>query len=189
MRASPEPERTIRTWVPQPEYNGAVCGSVYKQAAAAENHAAFRRASIEMRLISVASILPGLRSGDKLKSTEADRRAYLRVILVLVFQLATITMSPAQFVNFSQWSNESASERTAYIAGAFDSLLVFANDEEDAHASYHYQQCVLGGKMTSRQLAENVLRFGQSRPSLRTGSVQAVLMKYLTETCEVPAQQ
>jgi hypothetical protein len=63
------------------------------------------------------------------------------------------------------------------------------NDEEDAHASYHYQQCVLGGKMTSRQLAENVLRFGQSRPSLRTGSVQAVLMKNLTETCEVPAQQ
>jgi hypothetical protein len=94
MRASPEPERTIRTWVPQPEYNEAICGSVYKQAAAAENHAAFRRASIEMRLISVASILPGLRSGDKLKSTEADRRAYLRVILVLVFQLATITCRP-----------------------------------------------------------------------------------------------
>ena len=43
-------------------------------------------------------------------------------------------------------------------------------------------------KMTSIT-GGNVSRFGKSRPSLRTGSVQAVLMKYLTETCEVPAQQ
>ena len=171
------------------DVTGQSCGSVHKTGCCRRERRRVSGPRSNAIISTLRASRPACAAVSKLKSTEADRRAYLRAILVLVFQLATITMAPAQFVNFSQWSNESASERTAYMAGAFDSLLVFGNDEEDAHASYHYQQCVLGGKMTSSELAENVLRFGKSHPSLRTGSVQAVLMKYLTKMCEVPAQQ
>ena len=77
----------------------------------------------------------------------------------------------------------SASERAAYIAGAVDSIITVVDGDDDAKTSLHYSECLLGSKLTSAQVAENILRFAESRPDLHAGPVQVALLQYLIAVC------
>jgi hypothetical protein len=109
-----------------------------------------------------------------------------RLATSLCLSVLLTVSAQAQFLTYAQWASETASMRAAYIAGAFDSVILIGNGEADAKTASHYSQCVLRSKMKNDQLAEGVLRFAQNRPALHAGSVQAAMLQYLVAVCGAP---
>jgi len=90
------------------------------------------------------------------------------------------------YFNFSQWERLTENQRTAYIAGAFDSLISNAATNEERRGSLHYQRCIRNAAMSSEQLGENVLAFVQTQPALHGKTVQLALVRYLVSLCGPP---
>jgi hypothetical protein len=56
-------------------------------------------------------------------------------------------------LTYSEWERLPEGHRAMYIAGAFDSLIAFAINDDHAKTNSHYQQCILNAKMNNVQLA------------------------------------
>jgi hypothetical protein len=109
----------------------------------------------------------------------------LRTVIGLI---AVLVSSAAQsnYVTYQKWLALNEISRTAYISGAYDSLVTFVESEQAGRNSLHYRTCIDTSKMTNFQLAENVLIFAKDKPELHTGSVQGALIKYLNAACGEP---
>jgi hypothetical protein len=81
------------------------------------------------------------------------------------------------FRTYSQWRAMSLEARTAYIAGAIDSLL-FSNPE----VRQHYGDCISNAK--AAQMALSFATFIDARPNLQGGAVQNGLLEYLIALCD-----
>ena len=86
------------------------------------------------------------------------------------------TASRAEYFSYSEWSQQPADFRAAYIAGMYDALISLAETDAEAKIGAHYQTCVSRAKITNSQLAERTLLFGVARTSLRSGGVGTVMM-------------
>ena len=73
--------------------------------------------------------------------------------------------------------------RIAYVAGAYDSLVTFAETDQ---VGMHYENCLVRARMTNSALTANVLNFAKDRPALQTGPVQGALIAYLIAACGAP---
>lgn len=97
-----------------------------------------------------------------------------------------VTGSPAAagFVDtFSEWQRLSRSDKTSYIAGAFDSWIVLGTTAEDQVRAKHFSSCVSGAKMTLGQITTNLEVFAAARPDLHAVPPQAALIQYLIQVC------
>jgi hypothetical protein len=98
----------------------------------------------------------------------------------------TINQVNAQvYYNYADWDRLNESDRAAYIAGAYDSLVSIASPET-ASSARHYSRCVVSRQLSNEQLAKNVRAFVATRPNLQKGPVQGGLINYLVELCGAP---
>ena len=107
-------------------------------------------------------------------------------VLVLTAVMAFTSSGRAQvgvFWNFSQWEQKSSPEKMGYIAGAVDSLVVYANTPEEQRRAQGVTACLRKKGITLGQLTDNVLRYGQQSPELKAQPVELVLVRYLTGFC------
>ena len=100
----------------------------------------------------------------------------LAATLILILYASSVF---AGFRTYSQWRAMSLEARTAYIAGAIDSLL-FSNPE----ARQHYGDCISNAKIPAAQLALSLAAFIDARPNLQGGAVQNGLIEYLIALCD-----
>ena len=102
--------------------------------------------------------------------------------------LAIATTAQAEYFTYSDWSQQPADFRAAYIAGLYDALVSLSETDAEAKIGAHYQACVVREKIRNSQLAERTLLFGAARPSLRSGGVGQVMINYLIQLCGKPPQ-
>lgn len=100
--------------------------------------------------------------------------------------VAIISPASAAFMTYAIWVAQTPFFKSAYIAGAYDSLVTFAADTEGQRVATHYSVCLQNAQMTNRQLAENVERYASARPALQAGTVQKAMIDYLIEACGPP---
>jgi hypothetical protein len=115
---------------------------------------------------------------------EGEAEMILRIVAVLIALLVS-SAAQSRYLTFQTWSAASETFRVAYIAGAYDSLVIFAEGEQEERISAHYERCIGAAKMQNGQLAANVLNFAKDKPELHTGSVQGALLQYLIAACGV----
>ena len=76
--------------------------------------------------------------------------------------------------------------RTAYMTGAYDSLVGYVATPEEAMMAKHYVDCLLRARMTNTQLSENVREYAAPRPKFHGSTPQDALVNYLIELCGSP---
>jgi len=111
--------------------------------------------------------------------------AAIRVIL----GLSVLTLAAPAFAIFmtcSQWLSISPSDRIAYIAGVYDSLVTFAESAESAKAGMHYQNCIARSKMSPQQMSENIRAFVLPKAELHARPMPAAVLGYLFAVCGKP---
>ena len=108
----------------------------------------------------------------------------MKGFLVILFVMVA-TNAKAQLISYSQWERSPQLFREAYIVGAFDSLIAFAN----FGVGDHYFECIKQSKMTGVQMAENVRNFASSRPEYHAGGMEVILINYLIGVCGKPPVQ
>ena len=107
--------------------------------------------------------------------------------LVAALMLAiAATAAHAEYFTYSEWSQQPADFRAAYVAGLYDALVSFADSDAEVNIGAHYQDCVMREKIRNSQLAESTLLFGAARPNLRSGGVGTVMINYLIQLCGRP---
>jgi hypothetical protein len=107
---------------------------------------------------------------------------------VILLALLVSPLAHAYFVTYQQWLAMPEGARTAYITGAFDGYLYddsqfFVRQQWEVDATFHYETCLSKARMTSGQLAVNVMNFARDKPELHTQPVQHALMNYLFAAC------
>jgi hypothetical protein len=108
------------------------------------------------------------------------------VLIAGLLSALTISQANAQvYYNYADWDRLNESDRAAYIAGAYDSLVSIAT-AETASSARHYSRCVVSRQLSNEQLAKNVRAFVATRPNLQKGPVQGGLINYLVELCGAP---
>ena len=88
----------------------------------------------------------------------------------------------AEFYTFLEWQRLHLSDRVSYISGALDAAVGLTAD----HINLHYKNCVSRLGMTNKQLADNVLTFGQNLPEMHGVSAALVMGVYLARVCGQP---
>jgi hypothetical protein len=117
---------------------------------------------------------------------EGEGEMLRRTAVVLIALLAS-SAAESNYVTFQTWLTMPEPVRDAYIAGAYDSLENVGEDTEQMRRTRtHYANCLYTAKMTSIQLAANVLNFAKDKPELQTGLVQRALVNYLIAACGEP---
>ena len=106
---------------------------------------------------------------------------------IAVFSVALIiTPAVANYFTFSEWSALPEDAQSVYIAGAYDSLVTFASNDDEIAMAKHYASCLAKSKMLNQQLAQNVRNYAATKPALQGGNVQSALVNYLIELCGRP---
>jgi hypothetical protein len=107
----------------------------------------------------------------------------IRRTAVVLITLLGSSAAQSNYFMYQNWSALNEDSRIAYLAGAFDSLLVFMPDVGD-----HYETCLARAKMQTSQLTAHVLSYAKDKPALQTGSVQNALVRYLLAVCGKPSK-
>ena len=115
-------------------------------------------------------------------SEQAKQEMILRTVVGLIALLVS-SAAQSNYFTYQTWLAMPESSRIAYVSGAFDSLVSFAETEQVA---MHYVKCIDTVKMTNSQLTANMLNFAKDKPELHTGLVQRALLKYLAAACGEP---
>ena len=90
------------------------------------------------------------------------------------------------YLDYAAWAKQPEDIRAAYVAGVFDSLVLFTADAETARAGKFFLDCVGNAKLDSRQLSEQVRIYTRPRLELQAGTVQGALLRYLISLCGRP---
>jgi hypothetical protein len=121
---------------------------------------------------------------------EGRMRGKIKAVVILAFvgfaQTGVTEEGPRVFYAYMQWERLEPTVRAAYIAGAMDSLSVFATGDSAIKTALHYNKCLKKSEMTSMQLAEHVLGYVRARPKFQNDPVQRGLVNYLIELCGAP---
>jgi hypothetical protein len=114
----------------------------------------------------------------------------IRLALVAAMIAGPAVAQVKVFYPFVEWEKLDERARSLYIAGAFDSMVIFSGpDERQVRASFHYSACLARAGVTSGQLAESVRAHARVRTELQKESMPAVLLNYLIALCGAPPQR
>ncbi len=87
------------------------------------------------------------------------------------------------YIQYSQWIKLEESMRTAYVAGAADSMNLFSSPKNAAH----YYACLQREKLTMAQLAYWVAEISIAQPAMMERTVQEAMLGVLQRQCGAPA--
>jgi hypothetical protein len=111
----------------------------------------------------------------------------MRIAAGVLTALLASSAAHSNYVTYQTWITMPEPVREAYIAGAYDSLENVGEDTEQMRRTrMHYASCLATAKMTSLQLAANVLDFAKDKPELHNALVQRALVNYLIAACGEP---
>jgi hypothetical protein len=127
-----------------------------------------------------------LSSPLKCCSTQTKGDVMLRLGAVLVVLVTLCRPAMALYFLYPDWSALPENARQTYIAGAFDSLVSVATDEDGRIAAKHYDHCVVSAHISVGQLATNVMNFASQKPELHTLPASIVMAKYLAAAFGLP---
>jgi hypothetical protein len=77
------------------------------------------------------------------------------------------------YLDYAAWAKQPEDIRAAYIAGVFDSLVLFTVDAETARAGKFFLDCVDNAKLDSLRLSEQVRAYARPRLELQAGPSKA----------------
>jgi hypothetical protein len=109
----------------------------------------------------------------------------LRTVIGLIFLSASSAAQPGYFT-YQTWLAMSEGQRAVYMAGAYDSLITFVQDEQSMRNVKHYKNCIAEAQMNNFQLAANIVDFAKDEPKLQVGSPQGATINYLISACGEP---
>lgn len=107
-----------------------------------------------------------------------------RVVFPLML-LSSSALSQAENVFFSypEWERMSDNQRSIYIAGAMDALMMYADNVDGSKLTAHFYSCLTRASLNNLQLANNVRAYTKQHPELQAGTVQIPLVHYLRALC------
>ena len=107
-----------------------------------------------------------------------------RVVFTLLLLSSSVLSQEANvFFSYSEWERMSDNQRSIYIAGAMDSLMMYTNNVNGSKLTTHFYDCLTKGTLDNLQLSNNVLAYTKKHPELQTGTVQIPLVHYLRALC------
>jgi hypothetical protein len=93
------------------------------------------------------------------------------------------------FLNYERWEGMPAAERTAYIMGASDTLLIVAGDERAKVLAWHRHNCIVHRNVSGSGLATGAQAYTESHIRPKAGPVQTALIEFLDSVCGTPTVQ
>jgi hypothetical protein len=108
---------------------------------------------------------------------------YRVVFAVLLLSSSALSQEPNVFFSYSEWERMSDSQRSIYIAGAMDALMMYAGNVDGPKLTAHFYSCLTKASLNNLQLANNVRAYTKQHAELQSGTVQIPLVHYLRALC------
>jgi hypothetical protein len=102
---------------------------------------------------------------------------------LMLLSSSALSQGTTVFFSYSEWERMSDNQRSLYIAGAMDALLMYANNIDGPKLTVHFYSCLTKANLNNLQLANNVQAYTRQHPELQAGTVQIPLVHYLRALC------
>jgi hypothetical protein len=89
---------------------------------------------------------------------------------------------------YSKWIEFPDEQKFAYVAGALDSMILLAPDDDRRKASVFYSDCLSRSSMNLQRFTRNLEDFVRARPEFQGGSVPVPMARYLEKLCGMPPE-
>jgi len=106
-----------------------------------------------------------------------------RVVFPLLLWSSSALSGTNVFFSYSEWERMSDNQRSIYIAGAMDALMMYASNIDGPKLTAHFYSCLTKASLNNLQLANNVRAYTKQHPELQPGTVQIPLVHYLRALC------
>jgi hypothetical protein len=118
----------------------------------------------------------------------ADDHTYRFAIILLLLLTPALSQGANGFYTYSEWEKMSDNQRSIYIAGAIDALMMYASNIEGPKLAAHLYNSLTKANLNNLQLANNVQAYTRQHPEEQRDTVQIPLIHYLRALCGPVAQ-
>jgi len=108
---------------------------------------------------------------------------YRVVFTVLLLSSSALSQGVNVFFSYPEWERMSDNQRSIYIAGAMDALMMYANNVAGRKLTAHFYSCLTKASLNNLALANNVRAYTKQHPELQAGTVEIPLVHYLRDLC------
>jgi hypothetical protein len=108
---------------------------------------------------------------------------YRVVFPLMLLSSSALSQGANVFFSYAEWDRMSDNQRSLYIAGAMDALMMYASNVDGPKLTAHFYSCLTKANLNNLQLANNVRAYTKQRPELQAGTVQIPLVHYLRALC------
>ena len=108
---------------------------------------------------------------------------YRFAVMLLLLSTPALSQGTRVFYTYSEWERMSDNQRSLYIAGAIDALLMYASNIEGPKLTDHLYNCLTKANLNNLQLANNVQAYTRQHPEAQGDTVQIPLIHYLRALC------
>jgi hypothetical protein len=108
---------------------------------------------------------------------------YRFVVTLLLLSTPALSQGTRVFYTYSEWERMSDNQRSLYIAGAIDALLMYASNIDRPNLAVHLYNCLTKTNLNNLQLANNVQAYTRQHPAVQGDTVQMPLILYLRALC------
>ena len=112
-----------------------------------------------------------------------DDQMYRFAVTLLLFSTPALSQGTSVFYTYFEWESMSDNQRSIYIAGAVDALMMYASNVEGPKLTGHLYNCLTKANLNNLQLANNVQAYTRQHPEVQGGTVQMPLIHYLKALC------
>jgi hypothetical protein len=110
------------------------------------------------------------------------KHMYRVVFPLMLLSSSALSQGANVFFSYSEWERMSDNQRSIYIAGAMDALMMYAGND-GPKLTAHFYSCLTKASLNNLQLANNVRTYTKQHPELQVGTVQIPLVHYLRALC------
>jgi hypothetical protein len=111
------------------------------------------------------------------------KHMYRVVFPLMLLSSSALSQGANVFFSYAEWDRMSDNQRSLYIAGAMDALMMYASNVDGPKLTAHFYSCLTKANLNNLQLANNVRAYTKQRPELQAGTVQIPLVHYLRALC------
>jgi hypothetical protein len=108
---------------------------------------------------------------------------YRFAVIVLLLLTPASSQGTNVFYTYSEWERMSDNQRSIYIAGAIDALMMYASNIEGPKLADHLYNCLTKANLNNLQLAKSVQAYTRQHPEAQDDTVQMPLLHYLRALC------
>jgi len=112
-----------------------------------------------------------------------DHHMYRFAVTLLLLSTPALSQGTRVFYTYSEWERMSDNQRSIYLAGAIDGLMMYASNIEGPKLTDHLFSCLMKANLNNLQLANNVQVYTRQHPEVQGGTVQMPLIHYLRALC------